>query len=423
MFRRSRYNGRMKNSSPVSASVTVDVCVVGGGVIGKAAALALAQAGQRVSLLIAGPASSAASAKPTQPQGSTGWDARVYAVNQVAYDLLTSLKVWDALDADRVTAVDSMVVTGDAKNNPGVLNFDAYSARVGALAWIVEDRNLNQALDAALKFAPNLQIIHATAIAMQNDSDQVNLQLDNGECLRTKLLVGADGGQSWVRAQCDIGLDYRSYGQRAIVSNFVCSKPHHSIAYQWFTEAQGIVALLPLPNRQVSLVWSAPDALAQTLLRESPAQLAQRLSLLAGEQLGELTPLQPELVRDFPLALIKPHAMIAPRVALIGDAAHVIHPLAGHGMNLGFADVAVLVKTLNEREPQRDCGDPLVLARYARMRKEDVLLMQIATDSLARLFAVNTEPLRMMRNIGLNLVNRLPALKRRLMTHALGQIK
>jgi ubiquinone biosynthesis UbiH/UbiF/VisC/COQ6 family hydroxylase len=411
----------MKNSSPFSASATVDVCVVGGGVIGKAAALALAQAGQRVTLLIAGPAP--VSVKPQQPQGSTGWDARVYAVNQVAYDLLSSLKVWDALDADRVTAVDGMVVTGDAKNNPGVLTFDAYSARVGALAWIVEDRNLNQALDAALKFAPNLQIVSAAAIAMQNEPDQVSLQLDNGEHLRAKLLVGADGGQSWVRSQCDIGLDYRSYGQRAVVSNFACSKAHHGIAYQWFTEAQGIVALLPLPNRQVSLVWSAPDALAQTLLRESPAQLAQRLSLLAGEQLGELTPLQPELVRDFPLALIKPHAMIAPRVALIGDAAHVIHPLAGHGMNLGFADVAVLVKTLNEREPQCECGDPRVLARYARMRKEDVLLMQVATDSLARLFAVDAEPLRMMRNIGLNLVNRLPALKRRLMTHALGQIK
>jgi ubiquinone biosynthesis UbiH/UbiF/VisC/COQ6 family hydroxylase len=282
---------------------------------------------------------------------------------------------------------------------------------------------LNRALDAALKFAPNLQIVSASAVATQSDQDQVSLQLNNGERLRAKLLIGADGAQSWVRSQCDIGLDYRSYGQRAVVSNFACSKAHHGIAYQWFTQAQGIVALLPLPDRQVSLVWSAPDALAQTLLRESPAQLAQRLSLLAGAQLGELTALQPERVKDFPLALIKPHAMIAPRVALIGDAAHVIHPLAGHGMNLGFADVAVLVKTLNEREPHRDCGDPRVLARYARSRKEDVLLMQVATDSLARLFAVDAEPLRIVRNIGLNLVNRLPALKRRLMTHALGQIK
>ncbi|RXZ34089.1 FAD-dependent oxidoreductase [Oxalobacteraceae bacterium CAVE-383] len=407
----------MKNSSPVSEGI--DVCVVGGGVIGKAAALALAQAGQRVCLLIgASPVAKAAAAAAGQ-----GWDARVYAVNQVAHDLLDGLKVWDALDAARVTAVDGMVVTGDAKHRPGVLEFDAYSARVGALAWIVEDRNLNQALDAALKFAPNLRIVNAAAKALQSDMDAATLQLDNGEAVAAKLVVGADGGQSWVRSQCDIGLDYRSYEQRAIVSNFACTQAHHGVAYQWFTEAQGIVALLPLPDRQVSLVWSAPETLAQTLLRETPAQLAQRLSLLAGAQLGELTPLQPEIVRDFPLALIKPHAMIAPRVALIGDAAHVIHPLAGHGMNLGFADVAVLVKTINGREPQRDCGDPRVLARYARMRKEDVLLMQIATDSLARLFAVDAEPLRMVRNAGLHLVNRLPALKRRLMTHALGQIK
>jgi ubiquinone biosynthesis UbiH/UbiF/VisC/COQ6 family hydroxylase len=407
----------MKNSSPVSAFD--DVCVVGGGVIGKAAALALAQAGLRVSLLIAGAPAAAGKSAPE----TASWDVRVYAVNQAGHDLLDALKVWDALDAARVTLVDGMVVTGDAKDHPGVLAFDAYSARVGALAWIVEDRNLNHALDAALRFAPNLQIVHAAATAMQHDADRVTLQLDNGGRLAAKLVVGADGGQSWVRGQCDIGIDYRSYGQRAIVGNFACSKPHHGIAYQWFTEEEGIVALLPLPERQVSLVWSAPDALAHKLLGEAPAQLARRLSLLAGKQLGELTPLQPEVVRDFPLALIKPHATIAPRVALVGDAAHVIHPLAGHGMNLGFADIAALVKTLNAREPHRDCGDARVLARYSRMRKEDVLLMQIATDSLARLFVVDAEPVRMARNFGLSLVNRLPGLKRRLMTQALGRIK
>ncbi|MDB5777434.1 MAG: oxygenase [Herbaspirillum sp.] len=407
----------MKNSLPISA--VTDVCVVGGGVIGKTAALALAQAGHRVVLAMSG--SPSASGKPA-PEAA-GWDARVYALNRVAHDLLDSLKVWDALDASRVEPVDGMTVNGDAKSYPGVLAFDAYSARVDALAWIVEDRNLNQALDAALKFAPNLQIVYATATAMHSDLEQVTLELDNGSRIEATLLVGADGGHSWVRAQCDIGLDYRSYRQRAIVSNFACTKVHHGIAYQWFTEADGIVALLPLPGRQVSLVWSAPDALAEKLLSESPAQLAQRLTSLAGEQLGELTPLQPEVVRDFPLALIKPHAVTAPRVALVGDAAHVIHPLAGHGMNLGFADVAVLVKTLNEREPYRDCGDARVLGRYARMRKEDVLLMQAATDGLARLFAVDAEPVRMARNVGLHLVNRLPGLKRRLMAHALGKLK
>ena len=122
-----------------------------------------------------------------------------------------------------------------------------------------------------------------------------------------------------------------------------------------------------------------------------------------------------------PLALIRPHAIVAPRVALVGDAAHVVHPLAGHGMNLGFADVAELLSTVASREDSRSIGDARVLARYARARKEDVLLMQLATDGLARLFETNFEPVRVARNLGLNLLNKLPVLKRRLMAHALGK--
>jgi len=126
-------------------------------------------------------------------------------------------------------------------------------------------------------------------------------------------------------------------------------------------------------------------------------------------------------VRDFPLRLLRPHAMSAPRVALVGDAAHVVHPLAGHGMNLGFADVAQLIKTLSEREAQRSIGDTRVLARYERARKEDVLLMQLTTDGLARLFGADMEPLRVVRNLGLNLLDKLPVLKRRLISHAMGK--
>ncbi|MFS2115923.1 FAD-dependent monooxygenase, partial [Herbaspirillum frisingense] len=148
---------------------------------------------------------------------------------------------------------------------------------------------------------------------------------------------------------------------------------------------------------------------------------AERLAQWAAPVLGALTPLQPEVAKAFPLRLIKPHAMIAPRVALIGDAAHVVHPMAGHGMNLGFGDVAALIDILLKREPQYDCGDDRVLRRYARARKEEVLLMQIATDGLHRLFSTEAEPVRLVRNIGMSLVNRLPLLKRRLIAHALGQ--
>lgn len=390
-----------------------EVCIIGAGAIGKVAALGFAQAGLKVTLLCPTVSATHASAMPTE-----SWDARVYAVNHIAHHLLSSVKVWEALDAARVTAVDAMVVYGDAASE---LSFDAYGARVGALAWIVEDRNLNQALDAALKFASNVRVVNGRAVSLQANEAGASVQLDNGDTLSAELLVGADGGQSWVRTQCNIDFDYRPYGQRAIVSNFACDKPHHGVAHQWFSPTEGIIALLPLSGQQVSLVWSAPDALADILLQESLTQLAARLSALAEAELGTLTPLQPEVMKSFPLSLIRPHTITAPRVALIGDAAHVVHPLAGHGMNLGFADVVGLIKAVKERGAHRDCGDARVLSRYARSRKEDILLMQVATDGLARLFDTQFEPLRVARNLGLNLVNGLPVLKRLLIGHALGK--
>jgi 2-octaprenylphenol hydroxylase len=393
-----------------------DICIVGNGAVGKAAALGLAQAGLDVALLVPSGARPAASQVVAD-----AWDVRVYALNQVSRDLLSSIRVWDALDASRIAAVEAMKVEGDGGEQAGKLLFDAYSARVGALAWIVEDSNLNQALDAALKFASKIQIVPAAATALAVEPDHATATLDNGDVIQASLIVGADGGQSWVRGQCDIDISYCSYAQRAVVTNFHCEKPHHGVAYQWFTQGEGIVALLPLPQQQVSLVWSAPESFAATLLDEDVDRLAHRLATWAQSVLGQLKPLQPETVRAFPLSLIRPHAITAPRVALVGDAAHVVHPLAGQGMNLGFADVTALLRVLSEREPHRDCGDARVLGRYARERKEDVLLMQLTTDSLARLFGANLQPLRLARNIGMNLVDRLPGLKRRLMGHAFGK--
>jgi 2-octaprenylphenol hydroxylase len=392
-----------------------NVCVIGNGAIGKAAALGLAQAGLSVTLLT--PPSAISKETIAQPMA---WDARVYALNRVARDFLSSVKVWGALDASRIAAIEAMEVKGGDAQRAGNLRFDAYSARTDALAWIVEDRNLNLALDTALRFAANVRVLSGRATQLSTTSDGATVQLENTDVLAAELIVGADGGQSWVRGQCDIGIDYRPYGQRAIVTNFECDKPHHGVAYQWFTSSEGIVALLPLPGNRMSLVWSAPEALAETLLSQSVARLAERVSQIAGD-FGNLRPLDPPVVKDFPLALIRPHAITGPRVALVGDAAHVIHPLAGHGMNLGFADIAMLLKVLKEREPYRDCGDARVLGRYARARKEDILAMQLATDGLERLFSSDFEPLKVARNIGLNLVNSLPGIKRRLMLHAFGK--
>jgi len=389
-----------------------DICIVGNGAVGKAAALGFAQAGLRVAVLCR-----SAVALPISAQ----WDVRVFALNHIAHDLLSSLKVWDALDLQRVAPVTEMNVRGGKAADDGQLAFDAYGARTGELAWIVEDKNLNHALDTAMKFAQNLSLITGVAASLHADQDGAQIILEDGSQIKASLIVGADGAQSWVRGQCDIGLDYRSYGQQGVVTNFECEIPHNGVAHQWFVEEQGIIALLPLPGNRVSLVWSAPDALAATLLREPLSALVSRLEEYCLDTLGHLTPVLPEDIKAFPLRLIRPHSMIAQRVALIGDAAHAVHPLAGHGMNLGFGDVVSLLALMKSREDHCDCGDAKLLERYRRSRKEDVLLMQITTDGLARLFGSDLAPLRLARNAGLNLLNRLPVLKNKLISHAMGK--
>ncbi len=391
---------------------TCEICVIGGGAVGKASALALAQAGHEVALLA--PAESRA-ATPDQ------WDLRVYALNHSAQSLLSSLKIWDAMDQSRIAPVDAMAIHGDDPRLGGHLGFDAYGARVGSLAWIVEDGNLNQALDSALRFAPNVKRITSAASALQIDADQATVTLDTGDAISCSLIVGADGAHSWVRGQADINIDYRSYNQNAVVANFECERPHHGTASQWFLGSEGIVALLPLPGNRVSLVWSAPESLADQLLREPPQALCDRLAQLPGLLLGQLTMLLPAQPRAFPLRLIRAQSPIANRIALVGDAAHVVHPLAGHGMNLGFGDIDALVAALARRDHHADFGDARTLGRYARLRKEEVLLMQLATDGLHRLFSTDLPPVRHLRNVGMGLVDKLPFLKRRLMSHAFGR--
>ena len=253
------------------------------------------------------------------------------------------------------------------------------------------------------------------------NADFSEITLSDQTTLTADLWIGADGAQSWLRNQAQIGIDYRAYGQRGVVANFACEKPHHGIAFQWFAADAGIVALLPLPDQQVSLVWSAPDSLAETLMRETPEQLAERLALYCADRLGVLTPLPPQRIQSFPLQFIAPHSVIAARLALVGDAAHVVHPLAGHGMNLGFADVAALLEAVTTRESWRACGDQRVLQRYARMRREDVALMQLATDGLARLFGSAFVPIKKLRHVGLHLISQSTFLKKQLIQKALGR--
>lgn len=400
-------------------TISCDICVIGSGAIGKASALALAQAGMVV-VLVAPDMPDKAVSLARSAEAAEHWDHRVYALNHTARHLLSSLKVWEAMNGARIAPVDAMAVRGDATDPAWSLNFDAYGARVGALAWIVEDSNLNGALDDALRFSSGLTMVRGMAAALDRTADAATVALNTGQRIRARLVVGADGAHSWVRTQADIGIDYRSYQQQAVVANFATEHPHGGVASQWFLGSEGIIALLPLPGHRVSLVWSAPDSLAAVLLNESAAQLAQRLTRLPGQALGQLSPLPPATAQAFPLRLIRSHTLVADRLALVGDAAHVVHPLAGQGMNLGFADIHALVQAVEQRDQPHDCGDARTLGRYARARREDVLLMQIATDGLQRLFATEFAPVKALRNAGMRWVNQFPFLKRRLIAHALG---
>jgi ubiquinone biosynthesis UbiH/UbiF/VisC/COQ6 family hydroxylase len=224
-----------------------------------------------------------------------------------------------------------------------------------------------------------------------------------------------------VRAQAGIPVDERAYGQSAVVANFACSRPHRNVAFQWFQGAQkdgAVLALLPMPGDHVSMVWSTADAEAARLLALAPAELSREVAVASREAVGELELVTPQ--RGFALQQLKAGRLVAPRVALAGDAAHVIHPLAGQGANLGLQDARVLAGVLRGREPGRDPGDLRLLRRYERARAEDILAMRTTVHGLFRLFEARGAGISRLRNAGLNLADRLPVLKNLLMRHAMG---
>jgi ubiquinone biosynthesis UbiH/UbiF/VisC/COQ6 family hydroxylase len=384
-----------------------DVAVVGSGVAGLATALGLAQQGLKVALI--GPR-----VRIHKPSPEAPWDARIYALAPGSAALLERLGVWGRVDAERVCPVERMRVFGDAGDE---LTFDAYAATVERLATIVEESELARVLDAACDYQPAITRVDAAFQGLDTSSGAATLQLADGRSATASLLVGADGANSAVRAAAGINAELKPYRQTALVANFACERPHLNTAWQWFTD-EGIVALLPMPGDRVSLVWSAPEALAPQLQALDPPAFAGRVAERARQVTGSLTLLG--AVHAFPLRLLTVGRLVGPSLALVGDAAHVVHPLAGQGLNLGLQDVDALLKAVGEREPFRACGDPAVLRRYERARAEAIGLMRFATDGLARLFAVDDPLVRGARNAGMSLVDRLGPVKSRLIRQALG---
>jgi 2-polyprenylphenol 6-hydroxylase len=392
-----------------SAQPDCDVLIAGAGLVGQALAPALAACGLEVALTDREPVS------VPGPHAIDGeWDTRVYAISPGSASLLRALGAWQSLPVDRILPIEAMRVTGD---DGAVLNFSAYELGERALAWIVEERALRETLVPLVRSAGVTTHAPCTIASIGWTAEVGEVRFEEGGGVTTRLVVGADGLRSRVRGAAGISAFSKPYGQTAVVANFACERAHHGRAHQWFRDDGGILAWLPLPGRRVSIVWSAPETLARELLALDPAALALRVAAAGANALGSFECITSPAA--FPLSFLKVPTVVAHRMALVGDAAHGVHPLAGQGVNLGFGDVEALATVLRERGPVADVGAPLLLERYARRRAGPVHAMQTVTDALANIFRMPSPWIRSARNLGLVALERMPPARRLLAQSAL----
>ncbi|MBA4142252.1 MAG: UbiH/UbiF family hydroxylase [Nitrosospira sp.] len=385
-----------------------DVVIVGGGLVGGSLALALKDSGLKIALV--------ESRAPVPLPTDESWDSRIYAISPGSARFLQELGAWQALDVTRITPVYKMAVFGD--DAAARLDFSAYDIGSPELAFIVENRQLQTAIWDRLKRQKKYvrMFCPAQCASMIRSESHIDLTLHDGSVLQTALIVGADGLNSWVREGGKIEVSRHPYQQIGVVANFSGDRRHNNVAHQWFRR-DGVLALLPLPDKMVSMVWSLKEERARALLDLSEMELCFQVTDASCRALGNLQLVTPPA--GFPLSFLHVKQLVQPRLALIGDAAHGIHPLAGQGVNLGLRDAQELARTLVARGMQPDCGDYPLLRHYERARKEDILALELVTDGLQKLFDNTNPTLVRLRNLGLGITNRLPLIKDRLMQHAL----
>ncbi len=399
-----RIFGRMSNDTQIA--------IVGGGLVGGATALALARSGLSVTLL---------DAAPRVVHDDPAFDGRSYAMALASIRLLRNLGLWDAL-AQSAQPMREIKVTdgrvGDAAVALG-LHFDAAELEEGPMGYMIEDRHLRRAMLDALDAAPGITTRNETRVTDQAVGPQgVTLTLAGGDTLTADLIVGADGRQSGTARRAGIGRTGWEYPQTALVCAVAHDRPHHGVAHQLFLPS-GPLAILPLTGNRSSIVWSEKRGLAEEINALSDADYLRVMRPRFGDFLGEISLAGARYA--YPLNLTLAQSFTAPRVALVGDAAHGIHPIAGQGLNAGLRDVAALAHVLSAARRRGEAlGSDPVLDRYAQWRRFDTAALGMATDLFNRLFSNDSALLRTARDVGMQAVNALPGLRRSFMREAAG---
>lgn len=384
--------------------IQTEIAIVGAGLVGLSAAVAFAQQQKSVVLL---------DAQHGRPTLSTAWDARVYALTQGSIDWLAQIGVWQYVDLTRVNPIDAMELWSPVRGQPLILS--AEDAHLSQMGCILESQNLVDACWQALSQTSVTVITDATCISVNNTHKQSKVALNDGSYIEAMLLLAADGANSWVRDQLNIGVQLKSFNQIGLVANFKAEYPHHNVASQWFA-AHETLALLPLPENIVSMVWALSTNRANELLSLSSERLIERIAETTQHGLGELK--QIGQTHSFILNQKTASNFVMPRVVLIGDAAHQVHPMAGQGVNLGFRDVMQLQTLVASAHTIQDIGEYGFLRQYERARKADILGMHALTGGLDALFALESNQVSNLLHYGMMGLNRWPSAKGQLVHHA-----
>ncbi|MGH8398669.1 MAG: UbiH/UbiF/VisC/COQ6 family ubiquinone biosynthesis hydroxylase [Gammaproteobacteria bacterium] len=386
-----------------------DLIIVGAGAVGSALACALRNSDLRIAVLDVH--------EPSRFAAGTELDLRVFALSPTSQRILGALGVWETIRTTRASPYTDMRVW-DATGS-GRIHFDCADVGEPALGYIVENRLILHSLWKQLETTKQITAIFpAQPDAVQFDADAVTLTLQDGQRLHARLLVAADGAGSATRKLAGIETIGDFYAQQAIVAHVRTENPHHDTAWQRFLPT-GPIALLPLQDGRVSVVWSLDAARAEEIHALDDAGFCAAVTQASEAVLGNVTSTTPRAA--FPLQRLHAREYVRSRFALIGDAAHAMHPLAGQGVNMGLLDMATLAEVIMAAQAgQRDIGDLSALRRYQRARKGDNLAMIIALDSLKRLFSNEIAPLQLLRNTGLRAVDRFTPLKSAFMRRAMG---